>query len=111
MNGMYALVDGASDDRIGSGFPFDTDDPEAIELTVKAKGQGRGVSARVICNAILCSVGSEHQDQLAKRLTMLPVLMVKGTAAVTRYVIAWLQDSQNKAYSFNQRSTYSLKWF
>ncbi len=71
--------------------PAIPDNTKATELTIKAKAQGRGVSARVICHAILCSVGAERRDQIADRLTTLPVLMIKGTATVTRYVVSWLQ--------------------
>ncbi|XP_038066526.1 LOW QUALITY PROTEIN: centromere protein L-like [Patiria miniata] len=88
---------------IYKGLATSPDDPEAVELTIKAKGRSR-VSARIICNAILCSVGSEHRDELAERLTMLPVLLVKGTAAVTRYVISWLQaqfDCHIRKMTFN----------
>ena len=72
-------------------YPAILDNTKAVELTIKAKGQGRGVSARVICHAILCSVGAERRHPIADRLTVLPVLMIKGTATVTRYVVSWLQ--------------------
>ncbi|XP_022082466.1 centromere protein L-like [Acanthaster planci] len=79
-------------------------DPEAVELTIKSRGQGRGANAKVIFNAIFCCVGWEHRGQLAEGLTMLPVLLVKGTAAVTRFVLSWLQvqfDCHVKKMTFN----------
>ncbi|XP_033626885.1 centromere protein L-like [Asterias rubens] len=90
--------------NIYKGLVTSDDNTKAVELTIKAKGQGRGVSARVICHAILCSVGAERRHPIADRLTVLPVLMIKGTATVTRYVVSWLQthfDCHIKRMTFN----------
>ncbi|XP_070575593.1 centromere protein L-like [Ptychodera flava] len=74
------------------GVSFSDDDAEAIEITVRAKPPNGSKEGKVIFTGILCSVEIDT-DFIAKQKSFvhLPVLLVKGTVAVTRHVISWLQ--------------------
>ena len=72
-----------------------SDDSEAVELTVKVKSQGNSTSVnnRVTLHAILCSVDADINSNvtLDHSLLSLPVLIMKGTVAVSSCVIRWLE--------------------
>ncbi|XP_072015052.1 centromere protein L-like [Amphiura filiformis] len=92
------------------GLASSPDDSEAVELVVKVKSQanvGAASSTRETLHAILCSVGADinRKETLHDSLAMLPVLIMKGTVAVSTCVIKWLEsqfDCHIKRMTFNQ---------
>lgn len=96
------------------GLTSSPDDSEAVELTVKVKSQGNSTSVnnRVTLHAILCSVDADINSNvtLDHSLLSLPVLIMKGTVAVSSCVIRWLEsqfDCRIRRMTFNPMS---LAW-
>ncbi|XP_077982950.1 centromere protein L-like [Glandiceps talaboti] len=73
------------------GVALTEDDAEAVEIIVKSKPQNGNREGRVVFTGVLSSVESDVGKTSKANFVFLPVLLVKGTVAVTRQVISWLK--------------------